>query len=121
MMASHKILPYSIEKNVLILTPTGDSLGVEERVLKNEIAAVHKKISSSKIDHLVVDVGKTAYFGSLMMGALIALCKRATDTGGKATICNASEGMLESIQIMKLDTVIPYHNTREEAMAFVNG
>jgi len=119
MARPHKVLLYEIDGDTLIVTPKGDSLSVEERVLEKEIAALHKLIDSPPLTHVVVNVGGAPYFGSLMMGAMIALCKRATDGGGKAAMCSASGGMLESIQIMRLDTVIPHFPTPAAALAFV--
>ena len=119
MARTHKILLYEADGQTLIVTPAGDSLGVEERVLETEIAALHALIDSDEMKHVVVDIGVAPYFGSLMMGAMIALCRRATDKGGRCAMCNAGDGMLESIQIMRLDTIIPQFRTREEAMTFV--
>lgn len=119
MSTPHKFLPNTLENGTLIVTPIGDSLGVEERMLEKEIAALHKAIEKKKARHIVIDVSGSPYFGSLMMGAMIALCKRATDEGGKAALCCASGGMLESIQIMRLDRVVPHFPNREDALEFV--
>lgn len=120
MAVSHKFLPYTIVDETLIVTPVGDSLGVEERMLEREIAALHTAIEKKKAKHIVIDVSGSPYFGSLMMGAMVALCKRATDEGGKAALCCASGGMLESIQIMRLDKVVPHFPNRDDAIEFVS-
>lgn len=112
----HDVLKYERDDDVLIVTPVGDSLRVEERVLSNEIDALHKLLESNDLQHIVVDIGSAPYFGSLILGSVIALCKRVTDAGGKAAMCNASEGMRESLQIMRIDSIIPYYTTREDAL-----
>jgi anti-anti-sigma factor len=112
----HDVLKYERDGDVLIVTPVGDSLRVEERVLSNEINALHELLESNDLQHVVVDIGSAPYFGSLILGSIIALCKRVTDTGGKAAMCNASEGMRESLQIMRIESIIPYYSTRDEAL-----
>ncbi|MGH7200425.1 MAG: STAS domain-containing protein [Planctomycetaceae bacterium] len=105
--------------DTLVLSPRGDSLGVEERELRNEIDALHQLIQKPDVVHLVVDVGSAAYFSSLVIGAVMALCQRVHEAGGRAVWCNASPGMYDVLQIMKLDTVMPYYRTREEALAAI--
>lgn len=117
MARANKVLQYERAGDTLIVSPAGDSLRVEERVLADEITRLHDQLDDAK--HIVVDVGSAPYFGSLILGAVIALCKRVTDAGGKAALCNANTGMRESLQIMRIDTVIPYFETREEALAAV--
>jgi len=119
MARQHRVLQYERDGNALIVSAASDSLGVEERVLKQEIDALHKLFDTPDVTHIVVDVGGTPYLGSLLLGALIALCKRVSDDGGRAALCNASEGMRESLAIMRIDTVIPYHATVTEALAAV--
>jgi anti-anti-sigma factor len=115
MARRHDVLKYERDADVLIVTPVGDSLRVEERVLSDEVDALHKLLDSSALKHIVVDIGAAPYFGSLVLGAVIALCKRVTDAGGKAAMCNASEGMKESLEIMRIESIIPYYTSREEA------
>ena len=116
MARQHTVLKFERDGDTLIVLPTGDSLRVEERVLAKEIAALHEMIESKDSKNIVVDIGNSPYFGSLVLGAVIALCKRITDKGGKAALCSASEGMRESLEIMRIDTIIPYFSTREAAM-----
>lgn len=119
MARQHKVLQYNRDGDVIVVTPMGDSLRVEEQVLRQEIQALHELLDAPDAKHIVVDVGSAPYFGSLVLGALIALCKRVTDSGGNAAWCNASEGMKESLEIMRLTTIIPYFDTRAEALAAV--
>lgn len=119
MAKPHKILLYESDGETLIVAPAGDRLSVEENVLKKEIENLHALIDSPKVQHIVVDVSGAPYFGSMVLGALIALCKCVTDRGGKAAMCAASPGMLESLQIMRIDTIIPYYETQAEALAAV--
>ncbi|MFQ5734661.1 MAG: STAS domain-containing protein [Planctomycetaceae bacterium] len=115
MARQNKVLQYERNDDTLVVSPAGDSLRVEETALAKEVARLHEMLDDAK--NIVVDVGGSPYFGSLVLGSLIALCKRVTDAGGKAALCNASEGMRESLQIMKIDTIIPYFATCEEALA----
>lgn len=119
MARRHRILHYERDGETLVITPAGDSLSVEENVLKAEVEALHEIIATPGTSHVIVDIGAAPYFGSLILGALIAVCKRITDIGGKAAMCNASPGMKESLQIMRIHTIIPYYDTREEAMTAV--
>lgn len=119
MARPHKILLFENDGNTLIVAPSGDRLSVEESVLKAEIENLHKLIDGNAVKSIVVDVSSAPYFGSMILGALIAISKRVTDNGGKAAICAASDGMLESLQIMRIDTIIPYFETQAEALAAV--
>lgn len=116
MARGRKTFEYERRGSTLVVVPTGDSLGFEERDLESEIAGLHDLLDDPELQNVVVDVGRAPYFSSLVLGAVLALCKRATDRGGQAALCNASAGMLESIQIMKLDRVLPYYSTRDEAL-----
>jgi len=107
------------QKNTLIIVPQGDSLGIQEMELESEINQLHKILDEPGLVNLVVDVGSAPYFGSIVIGAIMALCLKARDQGGLAVLCNASPAMLDVIKIMKLDSLLPYYSTREEAVRFV--
>jgi anti-anti-sigma factor len=114
-----KIFPFDREGNVVIVKPTGDSLGVQERQLIKEIDAVHAVIDQEDCQHLIVDLGAAPYFGSIVIGAVMAICGKIRNKQGRAALCNASEGVYDSIQIMKLDAAVPYYSTRDQALAYV--
>lgn len=107
------------QKNTLIVVPQGDSLGIQEMELENEINQLHKMLDEPGVVNLVVDVGSAPYFGSIVIGAIMALCIKSRDNGGLAVLCNASPAMHDVIKIMKLDSLLPYYSTREEALRSV--
>ncbi len=119
MWGQPKIFPYEREGNIVIVKPTGDSLSVQERQLKKEIEAIHAVIDQDDCQHLVVDLSGAPYFGSIVIGALMAICGKIRNKNGRAVLCNATEGVFDSIQIMKLDAAFPYHPSLEDALAYV--
>ena len=119
MWSRPKIFPYEREGRVVIVKPAGDSLSVEERQLKKEIDALHAVIDHEDCQHLVVDLSGAPYFGSIVIGAMMALCGKVKNKNGRAALSNATQGVHDSIQIMKLDSAVPYFPTREEALAYV--
>jgi anti-anti-sigma factor len=119
-MRSTKVFQVERQQDTLIVTPSGDSLNVMESDLGREVQGLHKLMETPGVINVVVDVGHAPHFGSLIIGALMALCKKANDRGGTAAFCNASEGMLDMLQIMKIDSVMPYFPTRKEALECVH-
>ena len=95
----------------VLVTDITESKGAEA-----EINRLHALLAEPDISNLVVDFSTTRYLSSIIIGAIIALCKKTCDDGGKAALCNASDGMYDQIQIMKLDTVFPYFPSRGEAI-----
>ena len=115
-----KVFQVERQQDMLIVTPSRDSLEVMESDLRREVESLHKLMETPGVTNVVIDVGHAPHFGSLIIGALMALCKKANDRGGLAAFCNASDGMLDMLQIMKIDTVMPYYASRQEAIEAVH-
>lgn len=119
MWGGQKIFPYELSGSVVIVKPAGDTLKVQERQLKKEIDQLHNVIDQEGSEHFIVDLSGSTYFGSIVIGAMMAVCGKVKNKHGRAALCNATPGVYDTIQIMKLDAAVPYYNTREEAMAYV--
>jgi anti-anti-sigma factor len=115
-LRSPKVFQYERQDDTLIVIPNGDSLQVLESDLRREVDALHKLMDTPGLVNVVVDVGNAPHCGSIVIGAIMALCKKANNRGGLAAFCNASDGMLDMLQIMKIDSVMPYYPTRREAL-----
>ena len=113
---SHRAFHFERDGATLIVSLQGDCLNTEESALEREIDNLHKVLDEPAMKNVVVDIGSLPFFGSIIIGAIMALCTKALAGGGKAVLCDASEGMRDVIRIMKLDSVIPYFQTREEAL-----
>jgi anti-anti-sigma factor len=111
-----KVFQFERQDDTLIVIPTGESLHVLESDLRREVDSLHKLMDAPGLVNVVVDVSNAPHFGSIVIGALMALCKKANNRGGQAAFCNASQGMLDMLQIMKIDSVMPYYPTRREAI-----
>ena len=119
MAAIRRVFPVERQGRVLLVAPRGDALGIEETQLRREIDGLHQTLGGAGPVDLVVDLSGASYFSSVVLGAVMAMCKRAHDTGGRAVLCSASPGMYDVIQIMKLDAVMPYFPTRDAALAWL--
>jgi len=116
---SHRAFRFERDGVTLIVSLQNDCLNTEESALEREIDNLHKVLDEPSMKNVVVDIGSLPFFGSIIIGAIMGLCTKAVARGGKAVMCDASEGMRDVIRIMKLDTVIPYFQTREEALKIV--
>lgn len=116
---SHKAFRFERDGATLVVSLQGDCLNTEESALEREIDNLHKVLDEPAMKNIVVDIGSLPFFGSIIIGAIMALCTKAISRGGKAVMCDASEGMRDVIRIMKLDSVVPYYQTRAEAMQMV--
>lgn len=116
-----RVFPYETDDKVLIILPTGDSLGIEERQLVLEINSIHKLIDESDVEHVVIDLSSTPYLGSLIIGALMVFCRKVRDRNGGVAMCAAKAGVKDALEIMRMGDIIPYHEDRAAALAFVRG
>jgi anti-anti-sigma factor len=115
-MRSQKVFQVERQQDTLVVTPDRNSIEALESQLRREVDSLHQMMETPGVVNVVVDVGNAPHLGSLIIGALMALCKKAHDRGGTAAFCNASDGMLDMLQIMKIDTVMPYYHSRDEAI-----
>ncbi len=112
-----KIFPTETVGSTIVLMPEGDALGVLESQLRREIGALHDLLEKPASHALIVDLGRAKYFSSIVIGAVLTLCTKMKQLGRPAVLCNATEAVFDVLQIMKLDTILPYYKTREDAIA----
>lgn len=114
-----KIFPTETHGKTVVLSPEGDPLGVEEAQLRREINALHELLDKPGTAAFVVDLRGARYFSSIIIGAILTVCTKMKAQNRPVALCNASAAMLDILQIMKLDTILPYYATRAEALAAV--
>ena len=120
-MAKSKVFEVEHDHDTLIVVPQGDSLQFQEWELEESIFKLHDLFDELQIVNLVVDLGNRRYLGSIVIGAIMALSHKPRDRGGQTILCNASDSVREVMQVMKIDTVMPYVPTQEEALVQIRG
>lgn len=67
--------------------------------------------------HIVLDVGELTFFDSLGVGVLIGMEKLLARTGGSLRVCGARDIVRDLFATLRMDSVIPVHETVSEALA----
>lgn len=116
-----KTFEASLKQGILVVTPNGDSLSYRDVDIHREGIELKDYIQQEKIQHVVVDLGRSNYFSSLMLGVINSLGQSALRNGGRMLLCNASEEMQTVLRIMKLDMLWPVVPTLAEALKAVKG
>lgn len=119
MPMSHRIFPFEQDGDTLFVQPTGDALQFEEHDLRNDIDAIHQVVDNTDVLNIIVDVERTAYLSSVAIGAVMVLCSKIQNRGGRAVLCNVSDGLHDVLDIMKIDSVLTLVDTREDAVEFL--
>mgnify|MGYP003628350919 CR=1 FL=1 len=65
---------------------------------------------------IVVDMGRTKFFGSAFLGTLFRVWRRLTSRGGKMCVCCATGPCAEVLEITQVNRLWDLHETREAAV-----
>jgi len=104
-LRDHRVLEVDLFGDTLVVIPAGDAVGFGLNVVNNEVAKVLEVAKSSRVKHLVIDLGRANYFGSVMIGEFMRLGVAVRERGGRIALCGASADMQDVLRIMKLDSM----------------
>lgn len=102
--------------NTLVVIAHGDGLGFRYADVQVEANQIRRTIAEPGVDNLVIDLSDLDYFGSEVIGVFITMAREATNRGGKAAMCCASEKMQKVLENMKLFKLWPHFDTRDTAL-----
>lgn len=102
--------------STLIVIPVIDGCGFRYAQLQTEANSLRRKFELREFKNLLMDLSHLHYFGSELIGVLIALARKTTDGGGKAALCCGSDKMLDVLKNMSLLKLWPYYSSRDEAL-----
>lgn len=115
-LRDHRVLEVDLTGDTLVVIPAGDAVGFGLNVVNNEVAKVLEFSRSSRVQHLVIDLSRANYFGSVMIGEFMRLGTSVRDRGGRIALCGASADMQDVLRIMKLDTMWELFPRRDDAV-----
>lgn len=115
-LRDHRVLEVDLFGDTLVVIPAGDAVGFGLNVVNNEVAKVLEVAKSSRIKHLVIDLGRANYFGSVMIGEFMRLGVAVRERGGRIALCGASADMQDVLRIMKLDSMWEIFPRQDDAI-----
>ena len=107
------------QQGTCILTPQGDSLSYRDVDVQREGLEIKEYLTKQQITRLIIDLSRSRYFGSLMIGIINSLGQSVRQNGGKMVLCNASTEMETILKVMKLDTIWPLVPNLSQALQVV--
>ena len=117
----HKVFPAELKRDTLIVAPGGDAVSCRDSDINKELNTLQQLIDQPEVTNLIVDLGSSDYFGSIIIGAINNMGMKAKDAGGRIAICEASTDMMGILRVMNLDTIWSHYDTKKEAIrAFKN-
>jgi anti-anti-sigma factor len=108
----------------------GDTLEVAPVANMDELAflqiesggeAILELLNDPAVRNIVVDFGKTDYFGTTALGLFVRLWKKIRQRDGHMAFCNLSEHQKEILRVTMLDGLWPICGSKEEAIRQVRG
>jgi len=104
------------QQGVLVITPAGDTLSFRDVDIQREGSQILEYLKQSETKRLVVDLSRSKYYGSLMIGIIHSFGQTVKDQGGQMYTCGASDQMQSVLKIMKLDELWPNFPNRIDAV-----
>ncbi|HEV8068227.1 MAG TPA: FHA domain-containing protein [Planctomycetaceae bacterium] len=99
----------------LVVMPLGDASEFHYGDVHVESNKVRRLLEGGPFRDLVVDLGNAAVYSAVTINVVVALSRIASNRGGRAVLCRASEKTRALLQTMKLLDVWPLFENREDA------
>jgi anti-anti-sigma factor len=65
--------------------------------------------------NVIVDLSRSAYLGSVLLGLLVNIRQRTRNTGGEMIVCSAQLALAKVIRMSNLDRLFPLVASRADA------
>jgi anti-anti-sigma factor len=111
------LIEFIYEQDVLIVEPTCDLDRAVSEAYEVELkAAVQQQLADPELRYAVVDLNQTQFFGSALLGYLVALWKITRRRGGAMVMCGLSPFGRAVLEVAHLDKLWPIVRSRDEAV-----
>lgn len=109
---------FSTERNgdTLVVIPLGDASEFHYGDVHTESNKVRRLLEGGAFKNLIVDLGSAPVFSAVTINVVVALSRIASNRGGRAVLCTASEKTRGVLQTMKLLELWPLFTNRDEAI-----
>jgi anti-anti-sigma factor len=103
----------------IVVVPTIDLRELNYQRIEEGARKVLHLLDGTEIKNVVMDFGKTDYYGSTALGFFVKLWKRVRDQNGFMAFCNVSAHEKEILEITNLARLWPICSSRSEALKAV--
>ncbi|HCO26026.1 STAS domain-containing protein [Gimesia maris] len=120
MVDNLEIFEVEVSAPNLVVIPQGSTLQFLYSNVQTESNKVLRLFDAPEIKNVIIDLSKVDYLDSIIIGSIIRLLQRARQTGGQAVFCNACENMQNILKCIKVGSLWPLYETREDAVTAIN-
>lgn len=106
-------------RDILILSPRGDIAGFLDQDVQRQVAEIEQEIETGEAKHILVDLGGSRYFGSVVIGVINSLARFVRERQGVLVLSDVSDDMSQVLRVMKLDDSLPQFDTRKAAQKYL--
>jgi len=105
------------ENDILIIETTEQRLDmVIARKFKDQLS----EAISNKPKKIIMNLAKTNYFDSSVLGALVSFLRDVKAYGGHLVLCNLSRSLFALLKLSKLDILFDIHPNVQDAIEYLN-
>jgi anti-sigma B factor antagonist len=105
------------ENDILIIETTEQRLDmVIARKFKDQLS----EAISNKPKKIIMNLAKTNYFDSSVLGALVSFLRDVKAYGGHLVLCNLSRSLLALLKLSKLDILFDIRPNVQDAIEYLN-
>jgi anti-anti-sigma regulatory factor len=111
----NKVFAADRSGTTLVVMPLGDASEFHYGDVHVESNKVRRLLEGGAFRNLVVDLGNASVYSAVTINVVVALSRIASNRGGRAVLCRASEKTRALLQTMKLLDVWPLFESRDDA------
>jgi anti-anti-sigma factor len=115
-MTTKPIFAFDYESGVVVLESQVNLGALTYHQYEHDLKHVLDALLVDQARHVVIDVEKSSYFGSAVLGFFVGVWRIARRRSGAMIMCGVSPFALEILRIAALDTLWPICRTRTEAL-----
>jgi anti-anti-sigma factor len=109
----------TLEGDTAVVVPLADLCELRYQEIESAGQRVLAFVSRPQVKNVVIDLGRTSYYGSTALGFFVRLGKAICDRGSMV-FCNASALEKEILGIAHFENIWPIYPSREEALQAVS-
>jgi anti-anti-sigma factor len=107
------------EDDTIIVIPVMDLREMDYQRIEAEAREILELLNDTAIMNVIVDFGKTDYFGSTALGVFLNRWRAVRGRKGRIAFCNLSDHERDILQITHLNWLWPIYASRSEALEAV--